>query len=71
MEKPDIIANTLNDFFVSVGAPKTNNSPKGRQIVSPSSKSMLLSPVNEREKKNIFKYFKSKSSFGTNFPRLK
>lgn len=64
IEKPDEIANTLNEFFVSVGVTETKNIPTGRAVVSPSTNSMYLSPVNQNEMKNIIKNLKSKSSFG-------
>lgn len=62
---PIEIANTFNEYFISVGSIQNMNKiPKGRPIITQNLETMFLNPVTPLEVSNIIKKLKNKTSFG-------
>lgn len=64
-EDPHVVANTFNNYFVSVGAHDNAASPpQGRPVTSPLQNSLFLSPVDSKEVIEILRRLKNKTSCG-------
>lgn len=64
IENPHLVANTFNNFFVSVGAYDETAPPPGRPAVNPVENSLYLRPVDIAETVQIIRNLKNKSSYG-------
>ena len=64
LEDPKSVANSFNNFFLSVANDYTNSTPPGRSVMEPTENSMYLSPVTPQEVYKLIKRLKNKRSFG-------
>lgn len=65
LEEPHMVANTLNNYFVSVGSShKKTKIPLGHPVIQKIENTMYLGPVTVSEINNILKVIKNKSSYG-------
>lgn len=65
LTEPLLVANTLNNYFVSVGSNKMKGQqPAGRPVKEPVDNTMYLNPVTETEVAHIIKTLKNKTSYG-------
>jgi hypothetical protein len=64
ISEPELVANTFNDFFASIGENRNANATLGRPVLHPSENTMFLAPVNYHEVHKLIKNLKNKNSHG-------
>jgi hypothetical protein len=61
---PQLVTNTFNSFFASVGSIAANSIPRGRPVITQTTNTIFLSPVHPCETFKCIKHLKNKNSYG-------